>query len=105
MFSLLFNICEVIIGNTLFWSKNKRKFSSCGMSLFFDLIWSCKNGGVCYKHFDNIPNFDDGNSHFIEASGVKSQTDKNGEGSDAAGRPRGSFSVFRPNKFHAPVGQ
>ena len=43
MFSLLFNICEVIIGNTLFWSKNKRKFSSCGMSLFFDLIWSCKN--------------------------------------------------------------
>ena len=38
------------------------------------LIWSCKNGGVCYKHFDDIPNFDDGNSTFYPASGVKSET-------------------------------
>lgn len=38
------------------------------------LIWSCKNGGVCYTHFDNIPNFDDGNSKFYPASEVKSVT-------------------------------
>ena len=38
------------------------------------LIWSCKNGGVCYTHFDNIPNFDDGNSTFYPASEVKSVT-------------------------------
>ena len=29
------------------------------------VIWSCGNG-ICYKHFDNIPNFDDGNSTFYK---------------------------------------
>lgn len=34
------------------------------------LIWSCTNGGICYHHYDNIPNFDDGNSYFIKESTV-----------------------------------
>ena len=35
------------------------------------LIWSCESGGICYHHFDNIPNFDDGNSTFYKASDIK----------------------------------
>ncbi|MBR3161729.1 MAG: hypothetical protein IKF19_03265 [Bacilli bacterium] len=35
------------------------------------LIWSCENGGVCYHHFTNIPNFDDGKSAFYKASDTK----------------------------------
>ena len=33
------------------------------------LIWSCGNG-ICYHHYTNIPNFDDGNSYFIKESTV-----------------------------------
>lgn len=33
------------------------------------LIWSCGTG-ICYHHYDNIPNFDDGNSYFIKESTV-----------------------------------
>ena len=32
------------------------------------LVWSCKNGGICYHRVDGIPNFDDGVSYFIKAS-------------------------------------
>lgn len=34
------------------------------------LVWSCKNGGVCYSEFTNIPSFDDGNSTFYKASDI-----------------------------------
>lgn len=37
------------------------------------LIWSCSNGGICFHHFDNIPNFDDGNSTFYKASEIKDE--------------------------------
>ena len=35
------------------------------------LVWSCKNGGVCYHYFDNIPVHEDGSSEFYKASDVK----------------------------------
>ena len=34
------------------------------------LVWSCKNGGVCYSEFTDIPSFDDGNSTFYKASDI-----------------------------------
>ena len=34
------------------------------------LIWSCGTG-ICFKHFSDIPNFDNGNSHYIDASTVE----------------------------------
>ena len=32
------------------------------------LIWSCKEGGVCFHRVEGIPNFDDGNSVFYKLS-------------------------------------
>ena len=34
------------------------------------VVWSCKNGGVCYHYFDDIPAFDDGNSTFYKNTEV-----------------------------------
>lgn len=51
------------------------------------LIWSCKNGGICFKHFDNIPNFDDGNSTFYKASGIID--DRTGEAFDVKASYKG----------------
>lgn len=34
------------------------------------LLWSCSNGGICMYHFDNIPDYDDGNSTFYKASDI-----------------------------------
>ena len=34
------------------------------------LFWSCSNGKLCMHYFDNIPNFDNGNSQFYKASEV-----------------------------------
>lgn len=38
------------------------------------VIWSCGNG-TCYHYFDNIPNFDDGNSTFYKATDIKADND------------------------------
>ena len=38
------------------------------------VIWSCGNG-TCYHYFDDIPNFDDGNSTFYKASTIKADND------------------------------
>lgn len=35
------------------------------------LVWSCANGGTCYHYFDNIPDFDDGNSTFYKDTDIK----------------------------------
>lgn len=34
------------------------------------LIWSCGTG-ICYKHFNNIPDFDDGNSYYIKDTTIE----------------------------------
>ena len=38
------------------------------------VVWSCGNG-TCYHYFDNIPNFDDGNSTFYSTSEVTADND------------------------------
>lgn len=38
------------------------------------VIWSCGNG-TCYHYFEDIPNFDDGNSTFYKASTIKADND------------------------------
>lgn len=34
------------------------------------ILWSCKGGGICMKHFNDIPNFDDGNSKFYKDTDI-----------------------------------
>ena len=34
------------------------------------ILWSCESGGICMYHFDNIPNFDDGNSKFYKDTDI-----------------------------------
>jgi len=38
------------------------------------VVWSCGNG-TCYHYFDDIPNFDDGNSTFYKNTDVKADND------------------------------
>ena len=35
------------------------------------ILWSCKSGGICMKHFDNIPDFNDGNSTFYKDTSIE----------------------------------
>lgn len=37
------------------------------------ILWSCESGGICMKHFDNIPSFDDGNSTFYKDTEIVDQ--------------------------------
>ena len=34
------------------------------------ILWSCQSGGICMKHFDDIPNFDNGNSTFYKDTDI-----------------------------------
>lgn len=34
------------------------------------IIWSCGTG-ICYKYYEDIPNFDDGNSHYIKDTTIE----------------------------------
>lgn len=40
------------------------------------LIWSCGNG-TCYHYFDDIPNFDNGNSTFYKSTTIKADNNQN----------------------------
>lgn len=40
------------------------------------IIWSCGNG-ICYKYYDDIPNFDDGNSSFIKDTTIVADNNRN----------------------------
>ena len=51
------------------------------------LIWACKNGGICMYHFDNIPDYDDGNSTFYKASEITDA--RTGERFDVTAKYRG----------------
>ena len=51
------------------------------------ILWSCKSGGICMFHFDNIPNYDDGNSTFYAASSIVDQ--RTGERFDVDAKYKG----------------
>ena len=39
------------------------------------LIWSCGTG-ICYKHFSNIPDFNDGNSYYIKDTTIEADNNQ-----------------------------
>ena len=51
------------------------------------ILWSCKGGGICMKHFDNIPNFDDGNSTFYKDTDIVDE--RTGESFDVNAKYKG----------------
>ena len=34
------------------------------------ILWSCQGGGICMYHYNNVPNFDDGNSTFYKDTDI-----------------------------------
>ena len=37
------------------------------------ILWSCESGGICMYHYDDIPDFDDGNSTFYKDTDIEDE--------------------------------